>query len=182
MFALHATSIDGCFEVQPKILDDHRGRFVKVFHAGAFADLGLADNFSEEYYSHSRNRVLRGMHFQTPPADHIKMVYCVTGAVFDVVVDLRVGSPTFGHAQSFALSADKGNFLYIPKGLAHGFCVTSATATLVYKVTSVYSPEHDTGVLWSSINVTWPISDPIVSERDAHFLPLSQFQSPFNYD
>jgi dTDP-4-dehydrorhamnose 3,5-epimerase len=181
MFALKDTAIAGCFEIQPRVMDDLRGRFVKTFHAGAFAELGLATNFAEEYYSHSRNHVIRGMHFQTPPEDHVKMVYCVHGEVFDVVLDLRVGSPTYGKTASFCLSAEKGNCLYIPKGLAHGFCTTSELATLVYRVSTVYAPQHDTGVLWSSIDVEWPTDSPLISERDATFKPLSAFESPFIY-
>jgi len=179
MFTLKDTALSGCFEIQPRVMDDARGRFVKVYHAPAFSELGLATDFEEEYYSHSRKHVIRGMHFQTPPEDHVKLVYCVHGEVFDVVVDLRSGSSTYGKTATFYLSAEKGNCLYIPKGLAHGFCTTSDLATLVYRVSSVYAPHHDTGVLWSSIDVEWPTERPIISERDAMFKPLSEFESPF---
>lgn len=182
MFTLHPSSIPGCFEVQPRLLDDERGRFVKVFHSAAFARLGLATDFKEEYYSRSRKGVIRGMHFQTPPADHVKMVYCTHGEVFDVVLDLRVGSPSYGQVATFILSADKGNYVYIPKGLAHGFCTISDSATLVYKVTTVYAPESDNGVLWSSAPVDWPIPTPIVSTRDAGLIKFSDFESPFIYE
>lgn len=185
MFELKAAALTGCHEIQPRVFDDARGRFVKAFHKDAFASLGLHTDFAEEYYSHSRRGVIRGMHFQSPPADHVKLVYCVQGEVFDVVLDLRVGSPTFGRTATFHLSAAKGNLIYIPKGLAHGFCVTSETATLVYKVSTVYAPQQDSGVLWSSLDVDWPVSAqaraPVVSERDAGFLPLSQFTSPFTH-
>ena len=182
MFSFNATNIPGCYEVQPNIMDDNRGRFVKVFHADWFTEHEMATDFREEYYSHSQLGVVRGMHIQTPPADHVKLVYCVAGEVFDVLLDLRIGSPTFLQAQSFVLSAARGNYLYIPKGVAHGFCVTSATATLVYKVTATYQPMHDTGVLWSSVDMDWPTATPIISERDLSFLPLSQFHSPFKYE
>lgn len=163
-------------------MHDARGSFVKVFHADAFRELGLATEFTEEYYSHSHKGVIRGMHFQTPPADHAKMVYCVRGEVFDVVLDLRVGSPTYGQAATFVLSAEAGNYVYIPKGLAHGFCALSDTATLVYKVTTVYAPQSDAGVLWSSVDVDWPVETPILSERDARFPRFDQFESPFTYE
>lgn len=182
MFALHPSSIPGCFEVQPRLLDDERGRFVKVFHADAFTESGLATDFKEEYYSRSKQGVIRGMHFQTPPADHVKVVYCTHGEVFDVVLDLRVGSPTYGQVATYILSADKGNYLYIPKGLAHGFCTLSDSATLVYKVTTVYAPESDSGVLWSSVPVDWPVPAPIVSKRDAGLIKFSDFESPFVYE
>lgn len=182
MFTLNDTAIPGCFEVQPKVMVDARGRFVKVFHEEAFAKMGLVTNFAEEYYSTSIRGVVRGMHFQTPPMDHVKMVYCVQGEVFDVLLDLRRGSPTYGKPASFHLSAEKGNYLYIPKGLAHGFCALSETATLIYKVTTVYAPKNDAGVLWSSVGVRWPVENPVVSERDTGFKPLSEFESPFVYE
>jgi len=182
MFTLKPSAIAGCHEVQPRVMHDARGSFVKVFHADAFRELGLATEFTEEYYSHSHKGVIRGMHFQTPPADHAKMVYCVRGEVFDVVLDLRVGSPTYGQAATFVLSAEAGNYVYIPKGLAHGFCALSDTATLVYKVTTVYAPQSDAGVLWSSVDVDWPVETPILSERDARFPRFDQFESPFTYE
>lgn len=182
MFELVPTPIPGCHEIQPRTFDDIRGRFVKVFHDQSFAELGLETNFVEEYYSLSRRGVVRGLHFQNPPADHVKMVYCVQGEVVDVVLDLRIGSPTYGKTATFSLSADKGNCIYIPKGLAHGFCATSDVATLVYKVSSVHSPEHDAGVLWSSIDFDWPSTSPVISERDGSFQPLAKFKSPFVYE
>lgn len=181
MFDLKPSAIDGCFEVQPRVFSDARGRFVKVFHRVAFGDLGLATDFAEEYYSVSQCGVIRGMHFQTPPADHVKLVYCVQGEVFDVVLDLRVGSPTYGKTATFQLSAEQGNYVYIPSGMAHGFCATSETATLVYKVTSVYAPANDTGVRWDSIGVEWPAEAPLVSDRDAGLVSFADFVSPFVY-
>ena len=182
MFELKKSKLPGCFQVQPHILDDKRGRFVKVFHQEEFRKLGLETKFKEEYYSHSRQGVIRGMHFQTPPSDHIKLVYCVRGEVLDVVLDLRKGSPTYGIADSFVLSAKQGNYLYIPKGLAHGFFATSKVATLVYKVSTVYDQQYDTGVLWNSFDFDWPASAPVISVRDAGFKPLSEFESPFVYE
>lgn len=181
MFDVRSTEIPGCYEIQPRVIDDPRGRFVKVFHRNAFAEHGLEVDFAEEYYSVSGQGVIRGMHFQTPPTDHVKIVYCVQGEVFDVVVDLRLGSPSYGKAATISLSADMGNYLYIPKGLAHGFCATSESATLVYKVSTIYSPEHDTGILWNSIDIAWPIRVPVLSIRDRGFIPLSEFKSPFIY-
>ena len=181
MFNLKETIIRGCYEVQPRIFDDARGRFVKVFHEDEFLKLGLETHFAEEYYSHSQRGVIRGMHFQIPPSDHAKLVYCVHGEVQDVVLDLRKGSPTYGRSISVVLSAQQGNFIYIPKGMAHGFCVTSESATLVYKVSTVYDPQNDSGVLWNSFGADWAISSPILSERDASFPTLNQFMSPFNY-
>lgn len=181
MFAVTPSALPGCVALQPRVLADARGRFVKTFHAEAFRALGLETAFVEQYYSHSQAGVVRGMHFQRPPAQHAKLVYCTAGEVFDVVLDLRVGSPTYGQAATFTLSAEQGNALYIPAGLAHGFCAL-VEATLVYNVTSVYAPEQDDGVRWDSIGVDWPVAAPLVSPRDALFPALADFASPFNYD
>jgi dTDP-4-dehydrorhamnose 3,5-epimerase len=181
MLNLRSSVISGCYEIQPLVLADVRGRFVKVFQQEVFAEHGLEVDFAEEYYSVSKHGVIRGMHYQSPPMDHIKIVYCVQGEVFDVVVDLRRGSPSYGKAATFNLSALKGNYVYIPKGLAHGFCTTSESATLVYKVSTIYSTEHDTGIHWNSLGIAWPISSPILSERDRCLTPFSELKSPFVY-
>ncbi len=179
MFSLKPSVIQGCFEVQPKVLDDARGRFVKVFQEQAFAELGLETVFAEEYYSTSYKNVIRGVHFQLPPADQVKMVYCVHGEIMDVVVDLRIDSPTYGQFELFELSAHKANSIYIPKGMAHGFCVRSESATMVYRTSTAYSPECDTGILWSSVSIPWPTGNPIISLRDQGFVPIGKFLSPF---
>lgn len=181
MFELRATPIAGCHEIRPRLADDARGRFVKVFHRPAFEDLGLHADFVEDYYSVSRRGVLRGLHFQAPPADHAKLVYCPEGAVFDVVLDLRRGSPSYGRAQGFHLGAAHGNLLHLEPGLAHGFYVLSERAVMVYKTTAVHAPAQDGGVLWSSVDVDWPLvgGEPVVSARDQSFPALRDFSSPF---
>lgn len=179
MIQLKPSNITGCYELQPNIMEDVRGRFVKVFHEPFYASLGLKTHFSEEYYSVSHKNVVRGLHFQLPPMDHVKLVYCVAGEVLDVVVDIRKDSPTYGQFEMFQLSAAKANAVYIPKGLAHGFCATSETAIMVYKVGTVYSPEHDAGILWNSVGIPWPTSTAVLSERDKIFPRLDQFESPF---
>lgn len=178
---VHNTAIPGCAELQPNLLEDTRGRFVKVFQAEIFAEHRMATRFVEEYYSVSRQRVLRGLHFQTPPHHHAKLVYCVSGTVMDAVVDLRRGSPTFGKHVLVELSAATGNALYVPEGLAHGFYVTSSSATMVYKVTSAYAPRHDSGIRWDTAKIPWPDETPVVSERDTRLEALSEFQSPFDF-
>ena len=182
MFVLKELEVPGCFEIQPRIFNDERGRFVKVFHFDEFSKLGLQTAFTEEYYSHSNRGVIRGMHFQAPPSDHIKLVYCVDGEVQDVVLDLRRDSPKYGKSTSITLSSERGNLIYIPKGLAHGFCVTSEVATLIYKVSTVYDSKNDTGIHWDSFGFQWAISNPIISQRDANFGSLQQFVSPFTYE
>lgn len=175
------TTIPGCYEILPTILRDERGTFVKTFHQGLFLENHFEISFYEEYYSASHKGVLRGMHFQVPPMDQVKMVYCVSGRVFDAVVDLRVGSPTYGRHAVFELTADKANMVYIPRGLAHGFYVLSDTAIMLYKVTSVYSPQHDAGILWNSVGIPWPTNDPVISKRDSEFPGMEDFKSPFAY-
>jgi dTDP-4-dehydrorhamnose 3,5-epimerase len=182
MFKLIPSGIPGCYEVQPRVKEDARGRFVKVFHCDVFRQMGFETDFAEEYYSLSRKGVVRGLHYQAPPVDHNKLVYCTQGKVFDVVLDLRIGSPTYGKTASFNLSFYQGNFVYIPKGLAHGFCATSDNAVLIYKVSTVYSPLNDQGVLWSSVGINWPMADPVISVRDSGFVPFSEFKSPFTYE
>lgn len=173
------TPIKGCYELQPILRKDLRGSFVKTFHQDIFNKLNLETNFTEEYYSVSKKHVLRGLHFQTPPMEHKKLVYCSSGEVIDVVVDLRKSSPTYKKYQMFNLNSEKANMLYIPEGLAHGFYVLSEIAIMMYKVSSVYSPENDGGIRWNSAGISWPDKNPIISERDKNFVSLEEFRSPF---
>jgi dTDP-4-dehydrorhamnose 3,5-epimerase len=173
------TSLPGCCELQPQVRRDARGTFVKVFEREAFRSLDLRTDFAEEYYSTSLQGVLRGMHFQVPPYEHAKLVYCVHGSVLDAVIDLRRGSPTFGHYTTLDLSAAHGNALYVPAGLAHGFYVLSEVAIMVYMVTSSYAPAADKGVRWDSVPIPWPVSNPVLSERDRDFPLLKDWESPF---
>ena len=179
MFDFKQSRLVGCFEIQPKVFDDERGKFIKVFHENLFIAQGLQAQFVEEYYSVSFKNVIRGLHFQLPPMDHVKVVYCVEGEVMDVVVDLRVDSPTFGRYALFELSSTKANSIYIPKGMAHGFCALSEKAIMVYKVSTVYSPIHDAGILWDSVGIPWPAVDPVLSMRDQGFPKFEHFESPF---
>lgn len=176
------TAIPGCVELAFDARADDRGRFVKVVHAGEFAALGLRSDFVEQYYSTSGRGVLRGMHFQVPPHDHAKLAYCVDGEVLDAVVDLRVGSPTFGAHAVVRLGAERANAVYVPEGCAHGFVVLGESATLVYNVTSVHAPAHDAGVRWDTTGVEWPFAAPLVSPRDAALPALADFASPFTYE
>jgi dTDP-4-dehydrorhamnose 3,5-epimerase len=176
------TLLPGCYEIQPKRLDDQRGCFVKIFHQELFAKLGLVTNFAEEYYSVSKQGVLRGLHFQLPPYEHTKLVYCVDGQVLDTVVDIRRGSPTYGQFVTFDLNAKQANMVYIAPGMAHGFYVFSESATLIYKVTTAYAPAHDTGIHWNSVGIPWPTQHTIISERDSRLPILSNFDNPFVFE
>jgi dTDP-4-dehydrorhamnose 3,5-epimerase len=176
------TALAGCYQIIPTILRDERGSFVKVFHEDIFRQHGLAVEYAEEYYSVSHRNVLRGLHFQTPPKQHAKLVYCVQGAVLDAALDLRRGSPSYGQHLTLELSAENGFMLYLPVGLAHGFYTLSEQATMVYKVGSTYSPEHDAGVSWDSAGIAWPTDQPLLSPRDRRFAALADFDSPFQFD
>jgi dTDP-4-dehydrorhamnose 3,5-epimerase len=182
MFAVEQCSIPGLRLLRPRIAGDSRGKFVKIMHAEFFAAHGLRWDFREQYYSVSRDRVLRGFHFQTPPMEHAKLVTCLSGRVMDVVVDLRRGSPRFGEHEIVELSEDNAAILYIPVGCGHGFLAQSPTAMLLYDVSSVYAPQHDTGVRWDSLGVAWPVADPIISARDSQLVPFADFDSPFEFN
>ena len=175
------TGIPGCFELISRSIVDSRGTFQKVYQKDCFEKLGLFSEWVEQYYSISNYGVVRGMHFQRPPYDHAKLVFCTSGEVVDVAVDLRVDSPTYGRYAKIVLGAAKENMVYIPSGFAHGFLVISKQATLVYNVSSGYMPTHDSGIRWDSVGVDWPGEPTHISERDQKFEPLSEFHSPFLY-
>jgi dTDP-4-dehydrorhamnose 3,5-epimerase len=176
------TDIPGCYVLRTRVLHDARGSFVKTFHAHRFAELELRTDWREEYFSVSARGVVRGMHFQLPPADHAKLVFCLTGEVLDVVVDLRRGSPAYGRAQGFTLSARNGRGLYLPTGCAHGFVSRASDSGMYYKVTSVHSPEHDAGIAWDSIGFDWPVDAPGLSDRDRRHPAMGDFDTPFVFD
>jgi dTDP-4-dehydrorhamnose 3,5-epimerase len=173
------TGIKGCYELRPAVVNDQRGYFAKIFHRPLWEELGLSTDFAEEYLTYSVPGVLRGLHFQIPPMHCHKVVLCLQGRVWDAAVDLRKDSPSFGQHVAVELSGAKANAIYLPAGLAHGFCVTGTEALLYYKVSSVYSPEHDAGIRWDSANVSWPISDPVLSDRDLKLPSFAEFDSPF---
>ncbi len=173
------TPIEGCFELQPRVFKDDRGRLVKTFHEEMFKSNGLETDFKEEYYSVSSKNILRGLHFQLPPHDHIKCVTCIDGKIFDVVVDLRKESSTYKHYFSLELDSEKGNMLYIPKGLAHGFYVMSEKAIFLNRTTTVYAPDSDVGIHWDSCGIEWPNANPTISEKDDQMITLEKFQNPF---
>lgn len=176
---LKETNIPGCYELFPRIFKDGRGSLTKTFHHNTFSDLGLAVNFSEEYYSVSAKGVLRGLHFQNPPHEHIKCVTCLSGRLFDVVVDFRKSSPTYGEYFVTELSSEKGNMVYLPAGCAHGFYALTDQAIFLNKTTSVFSAESDAGIRWDSCGIPWPDKNPILSEKDQNLPEFQKIISPF---
>lgn len=182
MFEVRDTIIPGCYELVPQTRPDSRGKFVKTFHADFFDDIGIDPSFREHFYTVSHKGVLRGLHFQTPPSDHGKLVFVTAGIVLDVVTDVRIGSPAYGKHVVFELTARRANQVYMPSGCAHGFYTVSRSSTMVYNVTSVYDPERDTGIRWDSVGINWPDATPLISERDSCLPPFSEFESPFAFD
>ncbi|MBX3721890.1 MAG: dTDP-4-dehydrorhamnose 3,5-epimerase [Turneriella sp.] len=173
------TSISGLFVVEQNVAKDHRGAFVKNFRQDEFQAAGLESNFQETYYTKSREDVIRGMHFQSPPHDHAKLITVIQGTIIDVVLDIRRSSGTYGQHFAIELSRENRKSLYIPRGLAHGFGVLSDSAIAYYQVTSVHNPQHDLGIRYSSFGYEWPIVEPILSERDKAFPALKDYHSPF---
>lgn len=172
-------TVPGVRLLRPAPQSDRRGRLVKIMHHDVFTEHGIPTRFAEQYYSVSEGNVLRGLHFQAPPHDHYKLVTCIEGDVFDVIVDLRKDSTHYGRHEVFDLDGARGDSLFVPSGCAHGFYVRSRSAIMLYSVSTVYVPSHDTGIRWDSVGVSWPSASPIVSERDAAFTALADFDTPF---
>lgn len=168
-------NIPGVLIIEPKTFRDQRGCFVETYHQQRYVEAGLRESFVQDNYSRSVRGTLRGLHFQEPHGQG-KLVMAIDGAVFDVVVDIRKGSPTFGRWYGTELSADNMRQIYIPPGCAHGFCVKSDSAAFLYKCTEFYSPENEKGLLWNdpALKIVWPISDPILSAKDRTFRTLAQ--------
>lgn len=167
--------------LRPFVFADERGEFVKPFHEGQLEEHGVKMTLREEFFSSSGEGVLRGMHFQLPPHHHSKLVYCITGRVLDVLLDLRKESPSFGQSVSFELSACNRHSVYIPSGIAHGFYTLEPQSCLVYKTDAVHHPASDAGIAWDSFGFDWPASsaEPIVSDRDQKHPDFRDFDSPF---
>ena len=177
------TDIPGCVHILAQRSDDLRGSFIKTFHEQRFGDAGLPGHFAEWYHTFSHQHVLRGLHFQAPPFEHGKLVWCIAGRVLDVGVDLRVGSPSYGRHVAIELSADDANGIYLPPGIAHGYYVMSeGGATMSYGTTTVFAPECDGGLAWDSAGIAWPGTDPILSDRDRDLPTLAEYASPFTYE
>lgn len=173
------TPLVGAFLVRHPLFSDLRGNFVKTYHRDLFRGFGVNPVFAEEFFSTSGRNVIRGMHFQLPPADHAKYVCCLAGAVRDVILDLRKDSPTYGQHHSAELSAENRLGFYIPSGFAHGFLSLTEGSLMLYKTTTVHTPDCDAGIRWDSFGYDWGIAAPIVSARDAEFQILTNFKSTF---
>lgn len=171
--------LPGAFLVKPAVFQDERGAFVKTWQSDLFRKHDIAFEPKEEFHSISRQDVIRGMHFQIPPAAQAKLVYCVRGAVLDVILDLRQGSSSFGrcHAQELSEANQLGSF--IPAGFAHGFLSLQGDSLMLYHLDREHDPDCDTGIRWDSFGFDWPCAEPILSRRDQLFPKLAEFNSPF---
>jgi dTDP-4-dehydrorhamnose 3,5-epimerase len=159
------TRLDGPILLQPKVFGDQRGFFLETYRRSVFSDLGIDDEFVQDNHSRSTRGVVRGMHFQPGMA---KLIRCIRGEVVDVLVDIRKGSPAFGQWEAFTLNDENLRQLYCPDGFAHGFCVTSEAADVVYKCSSYYDPEAERGISYRDpdVGIEWPDVDLVPSERD----------------
>ena len=168
---------------KPFRFKDKRGFFSEIYNLRKFHDKGIYSTFVQDNHSLSREvGTLRGLHFQAPPAAQGKLVRCGRGAIFDVAVDLRRGSPTFGQWEGYELSAENGHQLYVPVGFAHGFVTLKPDSEIVYKCSDYYAPETEGAILWNDpdIGIDWPTdADPILSDKDAAAPLLSELESPF---
>jgi dTDP-4-dehydrorhamnose 3,5-epimerase len=168
-----STILPGLIVIEPRIFVDHRGSFRELYKADRYRRAGIDCVFVQDNHSRSMRGVLRGLHYQTA-RPQAKLVSVVAGTIYDVSVDIRAGSRTRGRWVSFTLDSASGRQIFIPAGFAHGFCVLSDSAEVVYKCSDEYDPLAEGGIIWNdpTLAIDWPISDPILSEKDAHLPPF----------
>lgn len=171
--------ISGLVVVEPRVFPDARGFFYESYRADLFSQNGIKDVFIQDNHSRSAKGALRGLHFQKDPMAQGKLVRVIRGSVFDVALDIRPGSKTYGKHASIVLSADNKKMLYVPPGFAHGFCVLEEDTEFLYKVTNVYSPEHERGILWNDpdLGIAWPkLESFILSDKDKKYPRLKDYK------
>ncbi|MCV0399671.1 MAG: dTDP-4-dehydrorhamnose 3,5-epimerase [Nitrosarchaeum sp.] len=169
--------------VTAKHFPDQRGFFMELFKESDFYENQITTRFVQDNFSHSARGVLRGLHYQKNPKAQAKLVVALRGEIFDVAVDIRKDSPTYGKWVGEILSDANHKLLYIPEGFAHGFCVLSETADVLYKVTEEYSVEHETGILWNDpdIGISWPVDKPLLHEKDSKLPALKNAENNFSF-
>ena len=180
------TRLAGLLLIEPKRHGDHRGFFAETYSQRAYAALGVDATFVQDNHSLSAaTGTVRGLHFQAPPAAQAKLVRCGRGAIFDVAVDIRRGSPTYGRWAGYTLSAENGAQLYIPVGFAHGFAALEPDSEIIYKCSDYYALETEGALRWDDpdIGINWPLSaSPVLSGKDATAPLLAGFNSPFTFE
>ena len=169
--------------IEPKVFEDERGFFMETYKMPDFVAAGIKGNFIQDNHSRSGKGVLRGLHYQDPPFAQGKLVRVLRGEIFDVAVDIKKGSPTWGKWVAVILSEENRNILYVPETFAHGFCVLSDVAEVVYKTTSIYSAESEAGIVWNDkdLNIEWPVRGPILSGKDEKWPALKNADIKFYY-
>lgn len=177
------TPLPGVLVLQPTVRYDVRGYFLESYSARTLAGIGIHDTFVQDNHSRSAKGVLRGLHYQVNPGQ-VKLIRAISGAIFDVAVDIRHGSPTFGHWFGQTLSSDNHLQMYIPVGFAHGFCVITDAAEIAYKCSTFYVPQDERGIAWDDpdIGIDWPVTTPLISERDRHNPRLAEIAHDFSDD
>jgi len=182
-FQFNRLEIPEVILIEPQAFEDHRGFFMETYKHSEFQANGITDQFVQDNYSYSIYSVLRGLHYQKLPKAQGKLVTVVKGTIFDVAVDIRKDSPTYGKWVGKVLSSKNRLMLYVPIGFAHGFCVLSDEAEVVYKVTKEYTPELDRGVIWNDtgIGIHWPLENPIISKKDGSLPFLYKADNNFVY-
>ena len=172
-FKVEKSDLKGVLLIQPVVHTDSRGRFFESFQKKRYKEIGIEEEFVQDNHSISQKNTIRGLHYRVTP-EQSKLVRVIRGEVFDVVVDIRKGSPTFGQWRGYTLSDTNYLQIYIPMGFAHGFCVLSETAEFLYKVSEYYSAEKEKGIIWNDqdIGIDWPLSNPVLSEKDKTNLTL----------
>jgi dTDP-4-dehydrorhamnose 3,5-epimerase len=169
------TELEGLVLVEPEVHGDERGFLVETYCAEPWRELGVDADFVQDNHSRSRQGILRGLHFQTDPGQ-AKLVRCAAGRIFDVAVDLRRDSPSFGRWEGHELDDERHHQLFVPVGFAHGFCVLSETADVSYKLSSYFNADTEGGIRWDDpeIGIEWPVAEPAVSERDGSAPTLAE--------
>ena len=182
-FSFKRLSIPDIILVEPQSFPDERGFFLESYKESEFVSNGIKTIFVQDNLSHSVKGVLRGLHYQKNPKAQAKLVIALRGEIFDVAVDIRKNSSTYGKWVGEILSESNHNSLYIPEGFAHGFCILSEEADVLYKVSQEYSPEDEKGIIWNDteINITWPIDKPIIQEKDSKLPDLKNADNNFIY-
>lgn len=178
------TELHGVKIIEPTVFSDERGFFMESYQAAKFLNIGIDIDFIQDNHSLSVDKgVIRGLHYQLNPMGQTKLVRVITGAIYDVAVDIRKGSPTFGEWVGVTLSDDNHRMLLVPRGFAHGFCTLAPDTHVAYKVDAYYSREHDQGIRWNDpmLNIDWPISDPILSVKDEEQPLFSKAEMNFQY-
>lgn len=182
-FSFRRLEIPDVVMIEPRVFRDERGFFMESYKHSEFAAFGIQERFVQDNHSRSKKGVLRGLHYQNPPRAQGKLVRAVSGEIFDVAVDIRKGSPTYGRWVGVNLSEENIRMLYIPAGFAHGFMTLSDVADVMYKTTDEYSPEHEAGIIWNDpeIGIEWPLAEPVLSPRDARWPGLRDAVNQFLY-